>query len=153
MNVVRFVQLRREVEFLCGSALDTAGELDRCAPGAEEAPYLAQALVHHSLKVSYLLWRFGRRITDRYGAAEAERMRWLLGLDDSSPLAPGQMSPLVGLITLPDEELVRAFHFDTLSVHAGGALRPLRPLVPAMERICAGLAADAAREADSVAGV
>jgi len=153
MNVVRYVQLRREVEFLCTAAVDTAGELDRCAPDAEEAPYLAQALIHLSLKVSYLLWRFGRRITDRYGAEEAERLRSLLGLDDSSPLSPGQVSPLVELITMPDHDLVRAFHYDTLSIHARGALRPLRPLVPALEQICAGLNATAAPETTVAAGV
>jgi hypothetical protein len=139
MNVVRYVQLRREVEFLCSAGLDTAGELDRCEP--EDAPYLAQALIHLSLKISYLLWRFGRRNTDRYGAAEAERLRSLLGLDDASPLAPGGVSPLVELITMPDHELVGAFHYDSLSIHAGGALRPLRPLVPALEQICAVLGA------------
>jgi hypothetical protein len=143
MNVVRYVQLRREVEFLCTAALDTAGELDRCEPEAEEAPYLAQALIHLSLKISYLLWRFGRRVTDRYGAPEAERLRMLLGLDDASPLAPGGVSPLLELITMPDHDLIDAFHYDTLSIRSGGALRPLRPLVPALEQICAGLSATA----------
>ncbi|HLL85345.1 MAG TPA: hypothetical protein VK420_21925 [Longimicrobium sp.] len=153
MNVVRYVQLRREVEYLCSAALDTAGELDRCEPEAEEAPYLAQALIHLSLKISYLLWRFGRRITDRYGAAEAERLRSLLGLDDASPLAPGGVSPLVELITMPDHELIGAFRYDSLSIQAGGALRPLRPLVPALEQICARLGATATQETTLAARV
>jgi hypothetical protein len=141
MNFVRFLQLRREVEFLCDAALDTAAELDRCAPDSEDAPYLAQALIHLALKVSYLVWRFGRRMTDRYGAAEADRLRSLLEVDDSSSLSPGQISPLVGLITIPDEQLLAAFHFDSLSIQAGGALRPLRPLIAALQQLREKLAA------------
>lgn len=140
MNVVRYVQLRREVEFLCHAALDAASQLDHSSPTDREPPYLAQSLIHLSLKVTYLLWRFGRRMTDRYGAEEAEHLRSVLGLDDASPLSPGQISPLVDLITIDDESLVRAFHFDSLSIQAGGALRPVRPIVSALEQLATRLA-------------
>ena len=140
MNVVRYVLLRREVEFLCGAALDAASQLDRSEPTDRESPYLAQSLIHLSLKVAYLIWRFGRRMTDKYGAEEADQLRTVLGLDDSSPLSPGQISPLVDLITLDDESLVRAFHLDSLSIQAGGALRPLRPIIAALEQLSTRLA-------------
>jgi hypothetical protein len=140
MNVVRYVQLRREVEFLCDAALDAASRLDHSSPTDREAPYLAQSLIHLSLKIAYLIWRFGRRMTDRYGAEEADQLRAALGLDDASPLSPGQISALVDLITIDDESLVRAFHFESLSIQAGGALRPLRPIVAALEQLSAGLA-------------
>jgi hypothetical protein len=146
MNLVRYLLLRREVEFLCDAALDTAAELDRCSPDSEDAPYLAQGLVHLALKVSYLVWRFGRRMTDRYGAVEADRLRSLLEVDDSSPLSPGRISPLVELITIPDEELIEAFHFDSLSIQAGGALRPLRPMVAALQHVRTRLDASAPAE-------
>jgi hypothetical protein len=146
MNPIRLHILEREVESLCTLALETADELESRTPGGDgvDAAVLAQALTHLALKVSYLLWRFGRRLSDRYAADEAEALLSRLDLGDASPLAPDHLAPFADLLTLSSGELLRSVDPGMMTVTVRGVTRSLRPVVAALARIAAELGAGSA---------
>jgi len=148
MNPIRLHILEREIESLCTLALETADELESRSPGSDgaDSAVLAQAVAHLALKVSYLLWRFGRRVSDRYASAEAEQLLNRLGLTEGSPLAPNHMAPFADLLTLSSGELLRAVDAGMMTVTVRGVTRSLRPVVAALARVAAELGAGSAAE-------
>ena len=143
MNTIRLHVLEREIESLCALALESADELESRATrgGDTDGAVLAQAVAHLALKVSYLLWRFGRRVSDRYAAEEAEHLLQRCGLNETSPLAPNHLAPFADLLTLSSGELVRAVDPAMMTVTVRGVTRSLRPVVAALARISAELGA------------
>lgn len=148
MNPIRLHILEREIESLCTLALETADELESRGPGVDDADaaVLAQAVAHLALKVSYLLWRFGRRASDRYASAEAEALLRRLDLSEASPLAPNQLAPFAELLTLSSGELLRSVDAAMMTVTVHGVMRSLRPVIAALARVAAELGAGAPGE-------
>lgn len=146
MNSLRLTLLEDEVEWMCRTVLAIAQRMEAAAgtPQAGDVPVLAQALAAGALKTSHLLWRFGRRVTDRCGAVEASFLREQLQLTDDSPLAPARVSPLGELLTLQDEELAGAVDGATMTVTVSGVISPLRPLISAVRPVHAYLVCTAA---------
>ncbi|HEX6750657.1 MAG TPA: hypothetical protein VF092_25445 [Longimicrobium sp.] len=146
MNPIRLHILEREIESLCTLALETADELESRAPGADDADaaVLAQAVAHLALKISYLLWRFGRRASDRYASAEADHLLGRLGLGEASPLAPNHMAPFGDLLTMSSGELLRSVDASMMTVTVRGVTRSLRPVVAALARVAAELGVESA---------
>lgn len=146
MNPIRLHILEREIECLCALALEAADDLESRAarPDDADGAVLAQAVAHLALKVSYLLWRFGRRVSDRYAAAEAEHLLARFGLTEASPLSPNHLSPFADLLTLSAGELVRAVDPSMMTVTVRGVTRSLRPVVAGLARISAELGAEGA---------
>ncbi|HEX8906262.1 MAG TPA: hypothetical protein VF771_15545 [Longimicrobiaceae bacterium] len=145
MNAIRLHILERELESTCLMALEAAEEFEaRAETGADaDAAVLAQAAVHLALKASFLIWRGGRRLSDRYAAQEAEHLQDRLELTESSPLAHAQMQPLAELLTLSNGELLRAVDPAMMTVTLHGVTRSLRPMVAALSRVAAALGATA----------
>jgi hypothetical protein len=96
-----------------------------------------------ALKVSHLLWRFGRRVTDRCGAVESEHLRARLRLDAGSPLSPGRVSPLAELLTMDDGQLAQAAEGKVMTVTLQGTTYPLRPVIAALRGVHADLVTSA----------
>lgn len=145
MNPLRLTLLEEEVEWMCRSALVLAARMES-APGTaarHDVPVLAQGLAAMALKVSHLLWRFGRRVTDRCGAAESEHLRARLQLADGSPLAPARISPLAELLTMDDDQLAHAAEGEVMTVTLHGTTYPLRPVIAAIRSVHADLVASA----------
>lgn len=113
-------------------------------PSQGDAHILVQQIVSISVKISYLLWRFGRRVTDKHGQAEAEHLLQRLGLVDTSPIAPASLSRLIDLLPATDEELRQAIDPDLLTVTVQGVTYPLRPILAALRELHADLSADLA---------
>lgn len=149
MHPVRLSLLEEEVEWMCRSALALAQRMESApgTPAAEEVPVLAQGLAAMTLKVSHLLWRFGRRVTDRYFAAESEHLRARLRLTDTSPLAPARVSPLAELLTMDDVQLAHAAEGEAMTVTLHGTTYPLRPVISAIRTVHADLVCAAAAPA------
>ena len=145
MNPIRLHILERELESAAVMALEAAEELEaRADTGAvADAAVLAQAVVHLALKASFLIWRGGRRLSDRYAAEEAEHLQERLELTEHSPLAPPQLSPMADLLGLSNGELLRAVDPAMMTVTLHGVTRSLRPLVAALSRVAATLGATA----------
>jgi hypothetical protein len=146
MNPVRLALLEDEVEWMCRSALVLAQRMESApgTPAGHDVPVLAQGLASAALKVSHLLWRFGRRVTDRLYAAESEHLRARLGLTEASPLSPGRVSPLAELLTMDDEQLARAADGGTMTVVLQGTTYPLRPVIAAIRAVHAEVVCAAA---------
>lgn len=145
MNPIRLHILERELESAAVMALEAAEELEaRADTGAvADAAVLAQAVVHLALKASFLIWRGGRRMSDRYAAQEAEHLQERLELTEHSPLAHPHLVPLAELLTLSNGELLRAVDPAMMTVTLHGVTRSLRPLVAALSRVAATLGATA----------
>lgn len=142
MNSVRLRLLEREVGYLSELAMETADELESCdaAGRRHEGPELAQGIAHLALKISYLLWRFGRRVTDKYAADEADVLRERLGLEDDSPLAPHALTPFAELLVMSPADLHAAVDPALPTVTVNGVTRSLRPVTEQLSRIRAVLA-------------
>jgi hypothetical protein len=145
MNSVRLRLLEREISHLSRLAVETAEELEQCdaAGRRHEGPDLAQGIAHLALTISYLLWRFGRRVTDKYAAEEADVLRERLGLDDDSPLAPHALAPLAELLVMSPADLHAAVDPALPTVTVNGVTRSLRPVTEQLSRIQAALAVPA----------
>ena len=144
MNPIRLHILERELESTAVMALEAAEELEaRADAGDTDAAVLAQAVVHLALKASFLIWRGGRRVSDRYAASEAEHLQERLELTEHSPLAHPNIVPLADLLTLSNGELLRAVDPVMMTVTLHGVTRSLRPLVAALSRVAVALGATA----------
>lgn len=114
-------------------------------PAQSEAPILVQEIISIAVKISYLLWRFGRRVTDKHGQAEADHLSQRLGLSDASAVSPANLSRLTELLAASTEELQRAVNPELLTVTVQGVTYPLRPILTALRDLHEELSADLAR--------
>ncbi len=136
-DTLRLRLLEREVELMGHFALIVAEDLDRAAQANEtdELPVLLQALVATALKISHLLWPFGRRVTDQVSVDEAAAIRSRLALNSSFPLAPANVVPLVPCLTMPRAELLEAIDLEHRALRLDGELYPVEPLVDAIRAV------------------
>jgi len=104
-------------------------------PAEKDAPILVQGIISIAVKVSYLLWRFGRRVTDKHGQAEADHLYRRLALSDTSPLSPANLSRLTELLAASTEELDLAVNPELLTVTVQGVMYPLRPILTALREL------------------
>lgn len=149
INPTRLRLLKQEVECMSRFGLSIVDELEASigTPAQSEAPILVQEIISIAVKVSYLLWRFGRRVTDKHGQAEADHLIRSLGLNDASALSPANMSRLTELLAASTEELRVAVNPELLTVTAQGVTYPLRPILTAMRELHAELVEDLASPA------
>lgn len=136
MDTLRLRLLERELSFHLDYALSLLTDLEASdEPTREDAAVLTQATVAAALKISHLIWRFGRRVTDRFGQDEARELRTRFLLGDPSPLSPGAMERLSDLLLLAGDELRAAVDPDASTVTLNGVLLPLTPLFLELRRV------------------
>ncbi len=146
INPTRLRLLKQEVECMSRFGLSIVDELEASigTPAQSEAPILVQEIISIAVKISYLLWRFGRRVTDKHGQAEADHLLRSLGLHDASALSPANMSRLTELLAASTAELRAAVNPELLTVTVQGVMYPLRPILTGLRELHAELVEDLA---------
>ena len=146
INPTRLRLLKQEVECMSRFGLGIVDELEASigTPAQSEAPILVQEIISIAVKISYLIWRFGRRVTDKHGQAEADHLCRSLGLSDASALSPANMSRLTELLAASTQELRVAVNPELMTVTVQGVMYPLRPIVAALRELHAELVEDLA---------
>jgi hypothetical protein len=135
--------LERELELMSWFALQIASGL---ASGSEEERVaLVQGLLRTSLKLSRLLWPFGRRAGDDLAAEEAAALRERLGIPDDHPLAPVRAPALAAALRLPAEELRTVLDLERELLIVAGTAFPLRQLVDAIRAVHHGVTTGTSR--------
>ncbi|HEV2733860.1 MAG TPA: hypothetical protein VGV85_03440 [Longimicrobiaceae bacterium] len=149
INPTRLRLLKQEVEAMSRFGLTIVDELEASigTPAQSEAPILVQEIISIAVKISYLIWRFGRRVTDKHGQAEADHLCRSLGLSDASALSPANMSRLTELLAASTQELRVAVNPELMTVTVQGVMYPLRPILTAMRELHAELVEDLASPA------
>jgi hypothetical protein len=149
INPTRLRLLKQEVECMSRFGLGIVDELEASigTPAQSEAPILVQEIISIAVKISYLIWRFGRRVTDKHGQAEADHLCRSLGLSDASALSPANMSRLTELLAASTQELRVAVNPELMTVTVQGVMYPLRPIVAALRELHAELVEDLAAPA------
>jgi hypothetical protein len=146
INPTRLRLLKQEVEAMSRFGLTIVDELEASVgtPAQSEAPILVQQIISTAVKVSYLLWRFGRRVTDKHGQAEADHLYRRLGLSDASALSPANLSKLTEMLAASTQELRAAVNPELMTVTVQGVMYPLRPILAGMRELHADLVEDLA---------
>jgi hypothetical protein len=140
IDALRLRLLEREIELMCHFALIVAEDLEEAADtDSEEQWILIQALIATSLKISHLLWPFGRRATDQISVDEAGAIRARIALHPAFPLVPANIAPLVPCLTLPREQLLQAFERGTRTITLNGDVQPVAPIVTAIAEVKAAV--------------
>jgi hypothetical protein len=149
INPTRLRLLKQEVECMSRFGLSIVDELEASigTPTQSEAPILVQEIISIAVKISYLIWRFGRRVTDKHGQAEADHLCRSLGLSDASALSPANMSRLTELLAASTQELRVAVNPELMTVTVQGVMYPLRPIVAGLRELHAELVEDLAAPA------
>jgi hypothetical protein len=149
INPTRLRLLKQEVEAMSRFGLSIVDELEASigTPAQSEAPILVQEIISIAVKISYLIWRFGRRVTDKHGQAEADHLCRSLGLSDASALSPANMSRLTELLAASTQELRVAVNPELMTVTVQGVMYPLRPIVTALRELHTELVEDLASPA------
>ncbi|HEU0078161.1 MAG TPA: hypothetical protein VFQ76_10960 [Longimicrobiaceae bacterium] len=149
INPTRLRLLKQEVECMSRFGLGIVDELEASigTPAESEGSILVQEIISIAVKISYLIWRFGRRVTDKHGQAEADYLCRMLGLSDASPLSPANMSRLTEMLSSSTEELRAAINPELMTVTVQGVMYPLRPVVTALRELHAELVEDLATPA------
>lgn len=149
INPTRLRLLKQEVECMSRFGLSIVDELEASigTPTQSEAPILVQEIISIAVKISYLIWRFGRRVTDKHGQAEADHLCRSLGLSDASALSPANMSRLTELLAASTQELRVAVNPELMTVTVQGVMYPLRPIVAGLRELHADLVEDLAAPA------
>lgn len=149
INPTRLRLLKQEVECMSRFGLGIVDELEASigTPAQSEAPILVQEIISIAVKISYLIWRFGRRVTDKHGQAEADHLCRSLGLSDASALSPANMSRLTELLAASTQELRVAVNPELMTVTVQGVMYPLRPIVAGLRELHADLVEDLAAPA------
>lgn len=134
---LRLRLLEHEIELMSHFALIVADDLDEAAEEERiaELPVLMQALIATALKISHLLWPYGRRATDKISVDEAGEIRSRLKITDKFPLLPDNLAPLVPCLTMPREELLAAIDMQERRVAADGKQVPIDPLIGALAEV------------------
>jgi hypothetical protein len=132
---IRLRLLQREIELMSSFAAGVVDDFDQAvSQGAdtEETLVLIRAIVAASLKVSRLLWPFGRRAGDHMNVSEAAAIRTRLGLDDEHILSPVHTVPLAAALTLRSDELDAALRRRDWTLNLGAEAHPLEPVMAAL---------------------
>jgi hypothetical protein len=135
--------LEQELELMSWFALEIASELG--SGSDEERLALVQGLLATSLKLSRLLWPFGRRAGDDLAVHEAAALRQRLGIGEDHPLAPDRTPALAAPLRLPADEPRTVIDLERELLTSGGTAFPLRRLVDAIRTVHQGLTQGASR--------
>jgi hypothetical protein len=129
--------LERELEFMSFFALGIARDLDDATE--ENQLTLVRGLFAVTLKLSRLLWPFGRRAGDDISIQEAADVRALLGVDDGNPLAPERTPPLAAALRLDSEDLRSVLDLEQRLLTIEGRAYPLSRLIEAIRSVHRGV--------------
>lgn len=129
--------LERELEFMSFFAVGIASDLDDAADDTKLT--LVRGLLASALKISRLLWPFGRRAGDDLAVQEAAELRALLGIDDSHPLAPERTPVLAAALRLDERELRSVLELERRLLTIDGRAYPLNRLVDAIREVHEGV--------------
>lgn len=135
---LKFRLVQRELELMSHFALGIVEELElaeREEVDAEARLVLVRALISAALKLSRLLWPFGRRAGDDLNVEEAGSIRRELDITDRHPLAPAQVIPLAAALSLRHDELTRGLDESGWVFTVDGVTRDLREVAAAIHRI------------------
>ena len=129
--------MERELEFMSFFALGIARDLD----GASEESQLTlvRGLFAVTLKLSRLLWPFGRRAGDDLAVQEAAELRALLGVDESNPLSPERTPTLAAALRLDAEGLRSVLDLEQKLLTIEGRAYPLSKLIEAIRAVHRGV--------------
>jgi len=128
---LQFRLLQREVELMSHFTVGIIEELEaaeRDGASREDRLALVRALISASLKLSRLLWPFGRRAGDELNIEEAGRLRYAFGYGDDHPLSPASSLPLAAALALRNDELMSIIDWERRTVRVEGGERPLLSL-------------------------
>lgn len=129
--------LERELEFMSFFALGIARDLDDATE--ENQLTLVRGLFAVTLKLSRLLWPFGRRAGDDLAVQEAAELRALLGVDDLNPLAPERTPTLAAALRLDSEALRSVLDLEQKLLTIEGRAYPLSRLIEAIRAVHRGV--------------
>ena len=129
--------LERELEFMSFFALGIARDLDDATE--ENQLTLVRGLFAVTLKLSRLLWPFGRRAGDDLAVQEAADLRALLGVNDDNPLAPERTPSLAAALRLDSDELRSVLDLEQKLRTIEGRAYPLSRLIEAIRAVHRGV--------------
>ena len=129
--------LERELEFMSFFALGIARDLDDATE--ENQLTLVRGLFAVTLKLSRLLWPFGRRAGDELAVQEAADLRALLGVNDDNPLAPERTPSLAAALRLDSDELRSVLDLEQKLLTIEGRAYPLSRLIEAIRAVHRGV--------------
>jgi hypothetical protein len=129
--------LERELEFMSFFALGIARDLEGASE--ESQVTLVRGLFAVTLKLSRLLWPFGRRAGDQLAVQEAAELRALLGIDEDNPLAPERTPVLAAALRLDAEGLRSVLNLEQKLLTIDGRAYPLSRLVAAIDAVHRGV--------------
>jgi hypothetical protein len=129
--------LERELEFMSFFALGIAGDLEDATE--ETTLTLVRGLFAVALKLSRLLWPFGRRAGDELAVQEAAELRAQLGMDEGNPLSPERTPVLAAALRLDSDELRSVLDLPSRLLTIEGRAYPLSRLVDAIQIIHDGV--------------
>jgi hypothetical protein len=132
---LRLRLLAREVELKSyfGSVIsEDLEEARRDGESLDVQIILLTALISTGMKASRLLWQYGKRASDHIAEAEAESLRSMLDLDDTSPLAPARIARLAPALRLSTLQLAEAWVPETGNLDLDGTSIPIATLQDAM---------------------
>ena len=129
--------LERELEFMSFFALGIARDLDDATE--ENQLTLVRGLFAVTLKLSRLLWPFGRRAGDDLAVQEAADLRALLGVNDDNPLAPERTPSLAAALRLDSDELRSVLDLEQKLLTIEGRAYPLSRLIEAIRAVHRGV--------------
>jgi hypothetical protein len=135
---LRLRLLQRELELMSAFAAGVVEDFDRAVERSadpEEIIVLTRALVAAALKVSRLLWPFGRRAGDDLNVEEAGAIRLRLGLKEDHVLAPIHTVPLAAVLTLRHDELLAVLDQASWSINLGDEIHQLGPVMEALANL------------------
>lgn len=125
--------LERELELMSFFGLGITADL-RDADPESQLP-LVRGLLAVSLKLSRLLWPFGRRAGDDLAVQEAADLRARLGIDDAHPLSPERTPPLAAALRLDSDNLRSVLDLERQLLTIEGRAYPLTRLIEAIRDI------------------
>ena len=125
--------LERELELMSFFGLGIAADLRSADP--ESQLTLVRGLFAVSLKLSRLLWPFGRRAGDDLAVREAIDLRARLGIDDGHPLSPERSPPLAAALRLDSDNLRSVLDLERQLLTLEGRAYPLARLIDAIREV------------------
>lgn len=129
--------LERELEFMSFFALGIATDLNSAT--GDDRLTLVRGLFAVALKLSRLLWPFGRRAGDDIAVQEAAELRSRFGIGEESPLSPERTPPLAAALRLGSGELRSVLDLEQQLLTIEGRAYPFSRLVEAIRAVHEGV--------------